>query len=67
MGGMDDPAALLTRLLQARYSGVLRVRDGDQDITYRSLAELDRAIQSLQIAVHGGRRVHYFTPALRRD
>jgi hypothetical protein len=64
---MADESALLDQLLEARYSGVLTVRHGDRVVTYRSLAEIDQAIQSLQISINGGRRVHYFTPAMRRD
>lgn len=64
---MLDHADLLNRLYEARYSGVLRVRHGDRDITYRSAAELDAAIRDLEMQASGRRRVYYATPALRRD
>jgi hypothetical protein len=64
---MADYAALLEQLIEARYSGVLRVRHGDRDITYRSQADLDAAIRDLETKVSGRRSVYYATPALRRD
>lgn len=44
---MNTPEQQLVILKQARSSGVLRVRDGDTDITYRSVEELNLAIASL--------------------
>ena len=64
---MLDYADLLNRLYEARYSGVLRVRHGDRDITYRSQAELDSAIRDLEIKTNSRRPVYYVTPAMRRD
>jgi len=64
---MLDHADLLNRLYEARYSGALRVRHGDRDITYRSAAELDAAIRDLEMRSSNRRRVYYNTPALRRD
>lgn len=65
---MIDSSELLNRLYEARYSGVLRVRQGDRDITYNSPAELDEAIKSLEARISGRKRqVYYFTPAMRRD
>ena len=64
---MLDYADLLNRLYEARYSGVLRVRHGDRDITYRSQAELDSAIRDLEIKANSRRAVYHVTPAMRRD
>jgi hypothetical protein len=64
---MADYAALLEQLIEARYSGVLRVRHGDRDITYRSQAELDAAIRDLEGRINARRAIYYATPALRRD
>jgi hypothetical protein len=64
---MLDYADLLNRLYEARYSGVLRVRHGDRDVTYRSQAELDSAIRDLEIKVNNRRAVYHITPAMRRD
>jgi hypothetical protein len=64
---MADYAALREKLIEARYSGVLRVRAGDRDITYRSQEELDAAIRELDKVIGSKRAVYYATPALRRD
>jgi hypothetical protein len=64
---MVDYNSLLEQLIEARYSGVLRVRHGDRDITYRSQAELDSAIRDLEARIASRRSVYYATPALRRD
>jgi len=37
----------LVTLKQARASGVLRVRDGDTDVIYRSVGELNTAIAAV--------------------
>lgn len=39
---------LLTELERAKYSGTLRVRFRDRDVTYRSLEELDKVIDDLK-------------------
>jgi hypothetical protein len=65
---MIDSSELLNRLYEARYSGVLRVRQGDRDVTYHSPAELEEAIKSLEARIAGkNRQVYHFTPAMRRD
>jgi len=68
---MSDNASLLVALKAARYSGHSRVRHGDRDLTFRSDAELAAAISALEMEIAAesgsGRRVHYITPALRRE
>ena len=68
---MSDLASWIAALKQARYSGHSRVRHGDRDITFKSDAEMESAIRAgeAELAAQngGGRQVHYFTPALRRD
>jgi hypothetical protein len=68
---MTDVTALQTRLdalKKARASGVLTVRHGDTQTTFRSLDEIDRIIASLEaeIASASGtprRRVRYIYQA----
>jgi len=68
---MSDNASLLASLKAARYSGHQRVRHGDRDIVFKTDAEMAAAISALEAEIAaesgGGRKVHYFTPALRRD
>lgn len=45
---MSPDHQLLEKLRAAKYSGVARVRHENKDLTYRSMAELDRAIASLE-------------------
>lgn len=64
---MSD-AAQLAALKTARNSGVLTVKHGETQTTYRSLAEIDRIISSLeaQIAADAGTkrsRVRYLHQA----
>lgn len=49
---------MLDELVRARSSGVLVVKHGDTTTTYRSIAELERAISALEgdIAKAEGRR-----------
>jgi hypothetical protein len=49
----------LAALENALASGALRVRSGDQDITYRSVAELREAIATVKAALNGSRRAFY--------
>jgi hypothetical protein len=53
--------AHLAALEAALASGALRVKSGDQDITYRSIAELREAIAAVKatLGVAGGRRAFY--------
>ncbi len=44
----------LNRLVTARDSGVLRVEVDGQVVQYRSLNELERAIQAVQTEIFGG-------------
>ena len=68
---MSDNASLLAALKEARFSGHQRVRFGDRDVTYKSDAEMAAAIRALEAEIAAeagnGRKVHYFTPAMRRD
>jgi len=59
---MPDPVELKTRreaLLAAQASGVARVSYDGKTVEYRSLAEIDRAIEALdrEIAAAEGRRI----------
>lgn len=44
----DTPTTRLEALRRARYSGALRIRFGDEEVVYRSDAELARAIATLE-------------------
>jgi hypothetical protein len=44
----EEKQELLRELREARYSGVLRVKFRERDVTYRSDAELKKAIQDLE-------------------
>jgi len=59
---MSDPATLRTRreaLTAQRSSGVARVSYDGKTVEYRSVAEIDRAIEALdrEIAAAEGRRI----------
>jgi hypothetical protein len=59
---MSDPATLRTRrdaLSAQRSSGVARVSYDGKTVEYRSVAEIDRAIEALdrEIAAAEGRRI----------
>ena len=59
---MSDPATLRTRrdaLSTQRSSGVARVSYDGKTVEYRSVAEIDRAIEALdrEIAAAEGRRI----------
>jgi hypothetical protein len=47
----DDAALRLAALKAAKASGVLTVRHGDTMTTFRSLAEIDRIILSLEAEI----------------
>ena len=55
----------LNALERALALGTLRVRDGDRDITYRSVVELREAINTVRASLSGGRRSH-FQPTFER-
>lgn len=63
----DDIATLLAGLQRARASGVLSVRHGDTQTTFRSLVEIDAIIRSLTAGVvgAGGMVTGPATPRLR--
>lgn len=44
----EEKQELLRELREARYSGVLRVKFRERDVTYRSDAELKKAISDLE-------------------
>jgi hypothetical protein len=44
----EEKQELLRELREARYSGVLRVKFRERDVTYRSDAELKKAIKDLE-------------------
>lgn len=45
---LEEKQELLRELREARYSGVLRVKFRERDVTYRSDAELKQAISDLE-------------------
>lgn len=45
---IEEKQELLRELREARYSGVLRVKFRERDVTYRSDAELKKAIKDLE-------------------
>lgn len=57
----EQIAAQLDSLKKARNSGVLIVRHGDESTQFRSLAEMDKIIASLegQLATTKRKRVRY--------
>jgi hypothetical protein len=61
----DDTATWLAELRKARASGVLSVKHGDIQTTFRSLAEIDVIIRSLQADIDGTQAVPGM-PAARR-
>lgn len=57
----------LAALEAALASGALRVRSGDQDITYRSVTELREAIATVRAAISGSAsRRAFFQPTFER-
>ena len=56
----------LAALKQALASGALRVRSGDQDITYRSIAELREAIATVDAALSPAARRPFVQPVFDR-
>ncbi|MBL8577734.1 MAG: hypothetical protein JNK47_10940 [Mesorhizobium sp.] len=48
MATADELNAQLTALKKARASGALVIRHGDTQVTYRSIAELQKAIDAIQ-------------------
>lgn len=48
MSALTDLQAQLAALKTARNSGVLIVRHGDEQVTYRSLNEIQKTIDSIQ-------------------
>jgi hypothetical protein len=61
----DDPAAWLAALQKARASGVLSVKHGDTQTTFRSLAEIDAIIRSLTAGVVGAGGTVMAAPGVR--
>ncbi|WP_018991294.1 phage head-tail joining protein [Aromatoleum toluclasticum] len=59
----------LDRINAAIASGVLSCVVNGQNVTYRSLREMERvkAIIEREVSVRPARSVYYFTPAGRRD
>lgn len=53
MTELSDKQARLARLKKARDSGALSTRHGEESITFRSLAELNSIISSLEGEIAG--------------
>jgi hypothetical protein len=51
MATLEELQAEKSALESARNSGALRVRHGEKDITYRSVAEINSALSSLNNAI----------------
>jgi cytochrome c peroxidase len=49
----EEKQALLEELKEARYSGALRVKFGARDVTYKSDAEMAKAINALEQELNG--------------
>jgi hypothetical protein len=47
MASLSDLQAQLDKLRMTRASGTLRVTDGSKTVEYRSMGELDRAIEAV--------------------
>ncbi|EFO32122.1 conserved hypothetical protein [Roseibium sp. TrichSKD4] len=45
---LEEKKGLLAELKRARFSGALRVKFNDRDVTYKSDAEMARAISALE-------------------
>lgn len=58
----DDAATRLAALKRARDSGVLRVRHGDTETLFRSLAEIERIIAELEGELGGRPRIRIRYP-----
>lgn len=53
MTELTDKQAQLAAVKKARATGVLTVRNGDQQVTYRDLAEIERIISALEREIAG--------------
>lgn len=45
--------ALRADLLRMKYSGVLTIKHGDNQTTFRSMAEIDQALADLEAQIEG--------------
>lgn len=52
---LDEKREMLRELKRARYSGALRVKFNDRDVTYKSEAEMQSAIKALENELAPGR------------
>ena len=56
----------LASLEAALASGALRVKDGERDVTYRSVAELREAIATVKAQIGAQPRVTHYQPVFER-
>ncbi len=52
----------LKTLKAAYHSGVLRVRFGDNEVTYQSAADMQKIITRLEQEIHGAKSMKFITP-----